>query len=659
MKKKREILAAIVMLLGLFAFAQASGQEKKNPSNLLPTGSQAKSQITAEVLGLINLSDNLASINVQINYLIPDPGMSNLVIEFPKEVNITRVQGQFIRTQDIIQLEDKQQLKIALTKPVRDEWTLFLTYEKYIPKDAKSLDFPFLELKGVKSTEAVFGLEASANLEIKIGPSENIKQLDLSQIPDSLSKQTQSVILLGFAYSALGEPGIKRSLTFELTRYQDVQVIDAIIDDARYLTLCLQDGFCITKGIFSVRNKSRQYLKIQLPQDAKIWSAFLVDNPVRPSRNADGEFLVPLTRSDLGLSGIEDFPVEIVYVNPAKQWGAGGRTAMELPKLDLVVREMNWFMFLPDKYQYQNFSGLELVPEKKGGSGAEMEIKDALNVFSSTLLAPSFLKFKARARQVEAKENLSAIFSAQKAHQEKLHAYSETFDEAGWAPKTSTRYQYYMGKDFIPANSPDQSESPAKRVIKNTRADVSGFQTFAIGNIDADPVPDIWMIDENKKIVNLVNDLELDELDEQVMQTLEDLKAKGIIADLESVKKIPPVKIGPHASGILPIKLDIPRQGKLFQFQKLFPGEGGDKRPTVISFWYLPNILAKGFKGFSWITLACMTLIGGAIIGFSRFSPEGGKKFLPKMFLTLGIIFLAWLVIQCAGWGVMLVLSIF
>lgn len=35
----------------------------------------------------------------------------------------------------------------------------------------------------------------------------------------------------------------------------------------------------------------------------------------------------------------------------------------------------------------------------------------------------------------------------------------------------------------------------------------TGFTAYAIGNLDDDPTYDIWMIDENKNLVNLVSDL--------------------------------------------------------------------------------------------------------------------------------------------------------
>jgi hypothetical protein len=358
------------------------------------------------------------------------------------------------------------------------------------------------------------------------------------------------------------------------------------------------------------------------------------------------------------MSGIEAFPVELVYTNASSAWGSAGRTALELPKLDLVVREMNWFMYLPRNFKYHRFAGLEMVPRPNARGGNELELKEALKVFAEPFLAPNFLRFQARARQVEAGRNLSAIYLAQAAHRENSGAYSQTFEEADWAPKGDTRYSYYMGKDFAPPTALDESQQKVKRVIRNTKVESGGFQTFAIGNIDGDPVPDIWMIDENKNMVNLLNDVQLDELDDAALKTLQELKAQGVISDIDSVLKLPPVRVGPHASGILPIKLDIPQQGLLFQFHKLFPGEGRDKRPAKIAFWYMPNSVAKGFTGFSWLTLAAVLLIGiGSVVGFAKSSPENRNKLFRKTTITLGIVLLAWVGIQFAGWGVMLIIS--
>ena len=653
----KKIFAAMVIFWGLASLGHAETAAGGAVTQSASSDAEV-SQTRVEIQGLVSIGENIAIISSQVRFQVPGAGVSSLVIELPKDVNVTAVQGLYIKGREASALADKQQVKLFLERPVRGDWTLHLTYEKLIPKDAVKLDFPFMELPGVKSTEAKFGVEALSSIEIKILQYQNVKQLDLSQVPESVASQTQGVILLGFSYSAIGGVGAQRALCFSINKYQDVQVIDAMVDDARYLTLCQDNGFCVTKAILSVRNKSRQFLKVTLPKEAEVWITFLVDNPVRPSRNAQGDYLIPLTRSDAAMSGMEDFPVEIVYASSNKKWGATGRNAVELPKMDMVVREMNWVMFLPKDYDYRGFEGMDTVLIKtKIKRADDEEVKKLLAVFVLPLAAPNFLRFQASAKQSEAKQNLGAIYSAQQDYFSKHGYYARTFAEAGWEPKGSIRYSYYMGDDYV---GPAVNAYPAKGLIKGTRVDNGSFQAVAVGNIDNEPTPDIWMIDQDKKLVNPVDDVKLDNFGESGQEALELLRKRGVIADIESIQKLPPVRVGPFISGPLPIKIDIPQEGRLYQFKKLFPEQGAGKKAPQVSFWYFPINMAKGAKGFTWVTLAGMLVIGiGAAIGYARRHPDGSQKVVRGAGKTVKYIFLGWIALQFAGCGVMMLAGLF
>ena len=617
---------------------------------------EQNAEVSANLWGLISIGEGIMNVRTQIDYLVQRAGTSSFLVELPPEVNLTGVQGKYIRGQEIVPLKDRKQLKVTLTKPVHGKWSLFLNYEKLIDRKAGQIDFPFAELPGIKSAEASFGVEALANMEVKIAQSENIKQLDLSRIPEAIKDQAQSLILLGFSYSSMEEVSKKRLLKLSINKYEDVAVKDAIIDEAHFMTLCLENGFCITKAVFSVRNKSKQYLELTLPKSSELWSTFLVGDAVRPSRNSEGNYLVPLTRSESAMSGMENFPVEVVYADHVKKWGSTGKLALAMPKLNLVVREMSWYLFLPDGYDYRGFSGMEMI-QKKPKKADQQELKELVAAFSMPLLAPNFLRFQARAKQSEPKQDLGAIFTAQTSYFSEHNTYGRTFADIGWEPKGAIRYSYYLGKDVI---APPTNAYPAQGLFTGTRVDANSFQVIAIGNVDNDNVPDIWMIDQEKKLVNLVDDVKLGEFTDEAEAALQELKKSGLIADVDALKRLTPVSAAIYATGILPIKLDIPQQGKIYEFKKLFPEEGAGKKTPSVSFWYFPIKMARGAKGFTWLTLAGMLVIGiGAAVGYARRHPDGSQKVARGAGKTVKYIFLGWIALQFAGCGVMMLFGLF
>ncbi len=63
----------------------------------------------------------------------------------------------------------------------------------------------------------------------------------------------------------------------------------------------------------------------------------------------------------------------------------------------------------------------------------------------AALAIPNFIRFQARARQSEARGNLKAIYTAQKAYYGNEQTYYDEFDQMGFAPEGNNRYSYFAG----------------------------------------------------------------------------------------------------------------------------------------------------------------------------------------------------------------------
>ena len=57
------------------------------------------------------------------------------------------------------------------------------------------------------------------------------------------------------------------------------------------------DGRAITKMMFVTRNNLKQYMTLKMPEGAQV-VAFVDDHPVTPAKNAKGDVLIPLKKSD-------------------------------------------------------------------------------------------------------------------------------------------------------------------------------------------------------------------------------------------------------------------------------------------------------------------------------------------------------------------------
>jgi type IV pilus assembly protein PilA len=115
----------------------------------------------------------------------------------------------------------------------------------------------------------------------------------------------------------------------------------------------------------------------------------------------------------------------------------------------------------------------------------ELMIVVAIIGILAAIAIPNFLLYQAKAKQAEAKSNLGAIYTSQIAFRAERDRYAQTISGTlDWAPAGSTRYAYTLGGGTT-----------------------AQFTANATSNIDTDPTIDVWLIDEDKALSNVINDV--------------------------------------------------------------------------------------------------------------------------------------------------------
>src|SRR5437870_2281316 len=81
---------------------------------------------------------------------------------------------------------------------------------------------------------------------------------------------------------------------------------------------------------------------------------------------------------------------------------------------------------------------------KKGFTLIELMIVVTIIGILAAIAIPNFIKFQARSKQSEAKANLKAMFTTEKAFFQEKDRYSTLVNEVGYAPERNNRYAYYL-----------------------------------------------------------------------------------------------------------------------------------------------------------------------------------------------------------------------
>jgi type IV pilus assembly protein PilA len=134
------------------------------------------------------------------------------------------------------------------------------------------------------------------------------------------------------------------------------------------------------------------------------------------------------------------------------------------------------------------------------------------------LAIPNFIKFQARSKQSEAKANLKAIFTAQKALFQERDRFSTLSGELGFEPERNNRYAYFLtntgtieprtGAALVQATTftgiavdtfkhgsataQSYTATACSSAAGLTGTPATRFDALALGNIDADGTVDQW-----------------------------------------------------------------------------------------------------------------------------------------------------------------------
>ena len=393
--------------------AQLAYRFRETPWKLEIGIERAKSAIHSEVFHLVSLGEGVMYVSAAITCHISGAPVQNLRFSVPASIGVVDVVGAGIdnwaRSNDVC--------TVQLANRTMGDYTLLITYD--CPLNYRGADMRVGDI-------AVLGSDDKVDSEmgyIAIATSSPLK-LTEPELPATLIRIGRDELPPGYAatitapvigaYKYVRQP---HAATLRITPLNTERAIDQVVDFLSLATTIGRDGESVTHATYSVKNASRQYLTVQLPKGAALWSvrqllkpvavpmeaqmAQAATMPVRPSRelasqqskvNGSDVLLVPVDRPRDPNQAVT---IEIGYTQPGQRgWH---RVRLEAPALsETPVTYASWEVTANGNHAISYWGG-NMTPEPAHVSNNFMSFYRTANLVGdkplcvNMLLVPAWL----------------------------------------------------------------------------------------------------------------------------------------------------------------------------------------------------------------------------------------------------------------------------
>ncbi len=337
----------------------------EDPGTLQLTVGRATPRLVGESLTAITVTDVALVYGLIFQWEITQATTDQLILETPGEfAGKLDFQGANLRDVAVTtQANGTARWVLSLRSPVSGSYTL--TASATMPPPAERIAAPVIQLLTSSTTPAPLETQRRFVLLINTSLSQLIlatpdaaeavqrEDLDIVVRPEMANQATQFVRLKDSA----GE------LAWTLQRYQPTAGIPASVNLADITTILARDGSYRSSVAYTVKNRSRQFLPVELPQDARLLSVFVGDAPSRSVRTTlDGKTIDLIALPKTGAADLS-FRVTLFLSGQLKTtlphvsiWSA---KSIDVPTPRVIGQEENeqfgipvartrWVVYLPD-----------------------------------------------------------------------------------------------------------------------------------------------------------------------------------------------------------------------------------------------------------------------------------------------------------------------
>ena len=315
---------------------------------------QMEARTLADVRSLITIGEADLRMTSLVELAVVSGDPRAFEIRIPAGYEVAGVTGASIDTTDT----RPGAVSVTVKDPAQRRHQFFITLERAYGPGSFKADTAFPTVPAAQREVGEVAIEGTGTIEVNASGDDAMRRMDVRESHASLRSLARQPLLAAFRYQRRANE--TRTLTMDVTRFADAPVIAAAAERAVATTLVTVEGRTLTEVTLTLRNRAQPFMKVVLPPGATMLSVEVGGETAKPVLGADGT-RVPLLRAGLRPNG--PYTVSFVYLHAGQAFAKRGDAQMLLPEMDVPITVLEWELFLPDRYSAKA-SGGNVLPAR-------------------------------------------------------------------------------------------------------------------------------------------------------------------------------------------------------------------------------------------------------------------------------------------------------
>jgi len=305
----------------------------------LPQQEQAKFDSTINML--YTIEEGILKARSSVDITVKSGVLKEVVFIFARGTTILDLVSPSLLKVSDDEMEDEKRITVQFTQAMEGSFRVDITFETLLDSKLTSIQLTPVKTLKAEVERGYIGIESVSTVEVVTEKFEEIQEIDSKELPLWLTERTNRPILLAYKYSH--QP---YELAVKITRHESVPSMEARITAANSKTSYQKDGNSLTETTYTIVNFTKQFLRIEMPENARLWKAEIGDEIVKTAKDKDGRLILPLPRSR------EPIICKIKYSEKKVDMKYLGKIKVQVPHTDLYMSHLNWELDLPSEFSY-------------------------------------------------------------------------------------------------------------------------------------------------------------------------------------------------------------------------------------------------------------------------------------------------------------------